>query len=32
MDARLVKPITGVRTIDYDDLVELLSLYDSTFP
>ena len=31
MDARSIKPIAGVKTIDYDDLVELLSQYESTF-
>jgi len=31
MDARSIKSIAGVKTIDYDDLVELLSQYESTF-
>jgi len=31
MDARSVKPITGLKTIDYYDLVELLSQYESTY-
>jgi tRNA 2-thiouridine synthesizing protein B len=31
MDARSIKPIAGVKTIDYDDLVELVSQYESTY-
>jgi len=31
MDARSVKHIEGVKIIDYDDLVELLNQYESTF-
>jgi tRNA 2-thiouridine synthesizing protein B len=30
-DARSVRPISSVKLIDYDDLVELLSQYESTF-
>jgi tRNA 2-thiouridine synthesizing protein B len=31
MNARSIKAIAGVKTIDYDDLVELLCQYESTF-
>ena len=31
MDARSVKPIEGVKIIDYDGLIELLSQYESTY-
>ena len=31
VNARSIKPIAGVKTIDYDDLVELLSQCESTF-
>jgi tRNA 2-thiouridine synthesizing protein B len=30
MDARSTKPIAGVKTIDYDEFVELLFEYEST--
>lgn len=31
MEARSVRPITGVRAIDYNDLIELLGEYDRTY-
>jgi tRNA 2-thiouridine synthesizing protein B len=31
IDARSVRPLRSVKLIDYDDLVELLSQYESTF-